>query len=95
MKLNPMFDRVVLKFVEPEETTESGIILTSASKEKPQFAEVVAVGPGGSSDGKDIKMVTKVGDLVVCSKYAGDTVKIDNEEYTIVRQGEIIATIEK
>lgn len=94
MKLVPLFDKVVVKFVEAEETTKSGIVLTSASKEKPQFAEVIAVGPGGEVDGKVITMVSKVGDKVVCQKYAGETVKIDDEEYVILKQSDILATVE-
>ena len=95
MKLKPMFDRVILKFEEPEEKTKSGIVLTSSAQEKPQFATVVAVGSGEEADGKKTTMISKVGDRVVCSKYAGDTVKIDGEEYTIVQQSESIATVEE
>ena len=94
MKLKPMFDRVVLKMLEAEETTKGGIILTSAAKEKPEVAEVVAVGPGGLVDGKEVTMTVKVGDKVIMSKYAGTEVKVDGEEYTIVRQGDILAVIE-
>lgn len=94
MKLVPLFDKVVVKFVEAEETTKSGIVLTSASKEKPQIAEVVAVGPGGEMDGKTITMVSKAGDKVVCPKYAGETIKIDDIEYVIVKQSDILATVE-
>jgi len=94
MKLKPMFDRVVLKMLEAEETTKGGIILTSAAKEKPEVAEVVAVGPGGLVDGKEVTMTVKVGDKVIMSKYAGTEVKVDGEEYTIVRQGDILAIVE-
>lgn len=94
MKLTPLFDKIVVKFEEEEETTKSGIVLTGSSKEKPQFATVVAVGPGGTADGKEFQMVSKVGDKVVCSKYAGDTIKVDDEEYVIVKQSDILATVE-
>ena len=94
MKIIPLADRVVIKTVEAEETTKSGIILTGSAKEKPQVAEVLAVGPGGLVDGKDIKMLVKVGDKVLTSKYSGTEVKVDGEEYTIVRQGDILAVVE-
>ncbi|MBQ2839900.1 MAG: co-chaperone GroES [Oscillospiraceae bacterium] len=94
MKLKPLADRVVLKMVEAEETTKSGIILTAAAKEKPQVAEVLAVGPGGNVDGKDIVMHVKVGDKVITSKYSGTEVKIDDEELIIVRQNDILAVVE-
>jgi len=94
MNLKPLFDRVVLKMVEAEETTKGGIILTSAAKEKPEVAEVVAVGPGGLVDGKEVTMTVKVGDKVIMSKYAGTEVKLDGAEYTIVRQGDILAIVE-
>ena len=94
MKLKPLADRVVLKMVETEETTKSGIILTGAAKEKPEVAEVIEVGPGGNVDGKEIVMTVKVGDKVITSKYSGTQVKIDGEEYTIVRQGDILAIVE-
>ena len=94
MKLKPLSDRVVLKMVEAEETTKSGIILTAAAKEKPEIAEVVAVGPGGMVDGKEVAMTVRVGEKVIMSKYAGTTVKVDGEEYTIVRQGDILAIVE-
>jgi chaperonin GroES len=94
MKLNPLFDRVVIRNVETEEVTKGGILLTSSAKEKPQMAEVVAVGPGGVIDGKEIKMVIKVGDKVVYTKYAGTEVKIDGEEYIIVKQNDILAIVE-
>ena len=94
MKLKPLADRVVLKMVETEETTKSGIILTGSAKEKPQVAEVLAVGPGGNVDGKDIVMYVKTGDKVITSKYSGTEVKVDGEEYTIVRQNDILAIVE-
>lgn len=94
MKLNPLFDRVVVKMVEVEETTKSGIILTAGSKEKPSIAEVVAVGPGGMVDGNEVKMIVSVGDKVVLSKYAGTQIKLDGVEYTIIKQGDILATVE-
>ena len=94
MTIKPLADRVVTKLIEAEETTKSGIILTSASKEKPQIAEVVAVGPGGVVDGNEIEMYIKVGDKVIISKYAGNEVKIDGEEFIIVRQSDILAVVE-
>ena len=94
MNIKPLFDRVVIKDVETEETTKSGIILTSAAKEKPQMAEVLAVGPGGEVDGKQVTMQVKVGQKVIYSKYAGTEVKLDGEEYIIVRQGDILAVVE-
>ena len=94
MKIKPLLDRVVVKSVVAEETTKSGIILTAASQEKPQIAEVVAVGEGGIVDGKEVKMYVKVGDKVITGKYAGTEVKVDGEEYTIVRQNDILAVIE-
>ncbi len=94
MKIIPLADRVVIKTVEAEETTKSGIILTGSAKEKPQVAEVLAVGPGGMVDGKDIKMLVKVGDKVLTSKYSGTEVKVDGEECTIVRQSDILAVVE-
>ena len=94
MKLVPLSDRVVLKQVEAEETTKSGIILTSASQEKPQEAEIVAVGPGGMVDGKEVTMQVKVGQKVIYSKYAGTEVKLDGEELIIVRQNDILAVVE-
>jgi chaperonin GroES len=94
MKLVPLGDRVVLKQLEAEETTKGGIILTSSAQEKPQEAEVVAVGPGGVVDGKEVTMQVKVGDKVIYSKYAGNEVKIDGEEYKIVRQDDILAIVE-
>ena len=94
MKLVPLGDRVVLKQLEAEEKTKSGIILTSAAQEKPQEAEVVAVGPGGVVDGKEVTMQVKVGDQVIYSKYAGNEVKLDEEEYVIVKQSDILAIVE-
>lgn len=94
MKLRPLGDRVVIKKVEAEETTKSGIVLPGAAKEKPQMAEVVAVGPGGMVDGKEVKMDLKVGDRVIFSKYSGNEVKIDGEEYTILKQDDILAIVE-
>lgn len=94
MMIKPLADRVVTKAVEAEEKTKSGIILTAAAQEKPQMAEVVAVGPGGVVDGNEVKMYVKVGDRVITSKYAGTEVKIDGVEYSIVRQSDILATIE-
>ena len=94
MTLKPLADRVVVKLVEAEEKTQSGIILTAASQEKPQVAEVVAVGPGGLVDGKEIKMIVKPGDRVITSKYSGTEVKCDGVEYNIVRQSDILAIVE-
>lgn len=94
MTLRPLSDRVVLKSVEVEETTKSGIILTASAQEKPQISEVVAVGEGGIVDGKEVKMIVKVGDKVILGKYAGTQVKLDGTEYTIVRQDEILAVVE-
>lgn len=93
MNIKPLADRVVIKKLEAEETTKGGIILSSASQEKPQVVEVVAVGPGGVVDGKEIVMEVKVGDRVLISKYAGTEVKLDGEEYTILRQSDILATV--
>ncbi|MDR0248272.1 MAG: co-chaperone GroES [Oscillospiraceae bacterium] len=95
MKLKPIEDRVVIKMVEAEETTKSGIILTGNAKEKPQEAEVLAVGPGGVIDGNEVKMQIKVGDRVVTSKYSGTEIKIDGEELIIVRQKDILAIVER
>lgn len=94
MTLKPLSDRVVIKMVEAEETTASGIILAGSAKEKPQVAEVLAVGPGGMVDGKEVVMQVKPGDKVITSKYSGTEVKVDDEEYTIVRQGDILAIVE-
>ncbi|MBE5835390.1 MAG: co-chaperone GroES [Butyrivibrio sp.] len=94
MKLTPLGDRVVLKQLAAEETTKSGIVLPGAEKEKPQQAEVIAVGPGGVVDGKEVKMEVKVGDNVIYSKYSGNEVKLDDVTYIIVRQNDILAVIE-
>lgn len=94
MNIKPLADRVVIQMIEAEETTKSGIILAGAAKEKPQFAKVVAVGPGGIVDGKEIKMELVVGDKVLMSKYAGTEVKLDGEDYIILRQSEILAKLD-
>ncbi len=94
MTMKPLADRVVIKMVEAEETTKSGIILAGTAKEKPQVAEVVAVGPGGNVEGKEVTMYVKVGDKVITGKYAGTEVKMDGVEYTIVRQSDILAIVE-
>lgn len=94
MTIKPLADRVVIKMLENEETTKSGIVLPGSAKEKPQLAEIVAVGPGGTVDGKEITMEVSVGDKVLISKYAGTEVKVDNVEYTILRQGDILAKVE-
>ena len=94
MKIKPLSDRVVIKMVEAEETTAGGIILAGSAKEKPQVAEVLAVGPGGVVDGKEVVMQVKVGDKVLTSKYSGTEVKIDGEELIIVRQGDILAVVD-
>ena len=94
MKLVPLADRVLLKPVEAMETTASGIILSTANKEKPVISEVVAVGPGGMVDGKEVVMQLKAGDRVITGKYTGTEVKIDGEEYTIVRQSDVLAVVE-
>ena len=93
MKLVPLGDRVVLKQLEAEETTKSGIVLPGQNKEKPQQAEVIAVGPGGVVDGKEVKMEVTVGDKVIYSKYSGTEVKLDGEEYIIVKQSDILAIV--
>ena len=94
MTVKPLGDRVVIKNVEAEETTKSGLILTSAAKEKPQMALIIAVGPGGNVDGKEITMQVKEGQKVIYSKYAGTEVKVDGEELIIVRQSDILAVVE-
>ena len=94
MTLKPLADRVILKAMEAQETTKGGIILTASAKEKPEMAEVVAVGPGGVVDGKEVVMTVKVGDKVITSKYSGTQVKVDGEEYNIVRQNDILAIVE-
>ncbi len=94
MKLKPLADRVVIKSLESEETTKSGIVLPGSAKEKPQMAEVLAVGPGGMVEGKEVTMYVKVGDRVIYSKYAGTEVKLDGTEYIVVRQNDILAVVE-
>ena len=94
MTIKPLADRVVVKLVEAEEKTKTGIILTAASQEKPQVAEVVAVGPGGLVDGKEVTMVVKVGDKVITSKYSGTEIKLDGIEYVIVSEEDILAIVE-
>ena len=94
MTIKPLGDRVVVKAVEAEEKTKTGIILTTAAQEKPQIAEVVAVGPGGNVDGKEVVMTVKVGDKVIASKYAGTSVKLDGVEYTILSEDDIYAIVD-
>lgn len=94
MTIKPLADRVVIKMMEAEETTKGGIILAASAQEKPQVAEIVAVGPGGVVDGKEVKMYLKVGDKVLLSKYAGTEVKLDGVDYTILRQSDILAIVE-
>lgn len=94
MTIKPLSDRVVIKMVEAEEKTKSGIILAAAAQEKPEIAEVVAVGPGGIVDGNEVKMTLKIGDKVLISKYAGTEVKVDGVEYSIVRQSDVLAIVE-
>ncbi|MCD8322021.1 MAG: co-chaperone GroES [Oscillospiraceae bacterium] len=94
MTLKPLADKVVVKRLEAEEKTKSGIILAASAQEKPEIFEVVAVGPGGTVDGNEIKMEVKTGDRVITGKYSGTTVKVEDEEYTIVRQGDILAVVE-
>lgn len=94
MNIKPLADRVVIKMLEAEETTKGGIILTSSAQEKPQVAEIVAVGPGGIVDGEKVEMEVKVGDKVLISKYAGTEVKVDGVEYTILRQSDVLAIVE-
>ena len=94
MKLRPLFDKVVLKKVEAQETTKAGILLPGSAPEKPQMSEIVAVGPGGLIDGKEVKMTLKVGDKVITGKYTGTEVKLDGTEYTIVSQSDILAVVE-
>lgn len=95
MKIKPLADRVVIKMLEQEETTKSGIVLPGSAQEKPQLAEVVAVGPGAVVDGKKVPMEVKVGDKVIMSKYAGTEVKFDGVEYTILKQSDILAIVEQ
>lgn len=94
MTIRPLFDRVIVKSVDSEETTKSGIVLPGTAKEKPQMAEVVAVGPGGNVDGKEITMQVKVGDKVIYSKYAGNEVKLDGNEFVVIRQSDVLAVVE-
>ena len=94
MKLTPLSDRVVLKMTEAEETTKGGIILTGSAKEKPTVAEVISVGPGGNVDGKEVTMTVKVGDKVITDKYAGTKVTLEDTEYVVVRQHDILAIVE-
>ena len=94
MKLKPLADRVVLKQFKAEEKTKSGIILATSAQEKPEMYEVVEVGPGGMVDGNEVKMTVAAGDRVIVGKYSGTTVKVDGEEYSIVRQGDILAVVE-
>ena len=94
MTLKPLGDKVVVKFVAAEEKTQSGIILSSAAQEKPQIAEIVAVGPGGVVDGKEVTMQVKVGDKVILGKYAGTEVKLGSEEYTVAKQSDILCVVE-
>ena len=92
--IKPLADRVLIKMIESEETSKSGIILSSGSKEKPQIAEVIEVGPGGNIDGKEVKMTIKKGEHVIVNKYAGTEVKYEGEEYLIIRQNDILAVVE-
>lgn len=94
MKIRPLADRVVIKMMEAEEKTKSGIVLPGSAQEKPQLAEVIEVGPGGMVDGKEVKMELKVGDKILFSKYAGTEVKIEDQEYTIIRQSDVLAVVE-
>lgn len=95
MTIKPLLDRVVIKQVEAEETTKGGIILTAGAKEKPQIFEVIAVGEGGIIDGNEVKMYLKVGDKVLAGKYSGTEVKVDGEEYTIIKQSDVLAVVEE
>ncbi len=95
MKLKPLGDRVILQEVKAEETTKGGILLAAAAQEKPQMAKVIAVGPGGMVEGKEVQMTVKEGDMVVVAKYAGTEVKLEGEECMIVRQGDILAVVEQ
>ena len=94
MNLKPLGDKVVLQFLEAEETSQGGILLASSAQEKPQVAQIVAVGPGGTVDGKEVKMEVSVGDKVILNKYAGTEVKLGQDKYTIVRQSDILAVVE-
>ena len=95
MNIKPMFDKVVLKFTEAEETSAGGLLLAASAKEKPEIAKVIAVGPGGLVDGKEVKMCLNIGDKVIMSKYSGTNVKLDGEEYVIVKQSDVLAKIEE
>lgn len=95
MKIKPLFDRIVIKQVEFEEKTQSGIVLLAKDQEKPQLAEVLAVGPGGIIDGNEVEMKVKVGDKILYSKYAGSEFKVDGEEITIIRQSDVLAVVEE
>ena len=92
--IKPLADRVVIKMMEGEETTKSGIILAGTAKEKPQMAEVIAVGPGGMVDGKEVKMELKVGDKVIARKYAGTEIKLEGQEYIVLRQSDVLGIVE-
>ncbi len=94
MTIKPVADRVLIKTVEAEETTQSGILLAASAQEKPQIAEVIAVGPGGIVDGNEVAMFLKPGDKVIVGKYTGTQVKVENEEYTLVRQADVLAIVE-
>ena len=94
MTIKPLLDRVLIQLEEAEETTKSGIVLAGSAKEKPQIANVIAVGPGGMVDGKEVSMYVKVGDKIISSKYSGTEVKLDGQDYTIVRQSDILAVVE-
>ncbi|MBC8532594.1 co-chaperone GroES [Yeguia hominis] len=94
MTIKPLADRILIKMEEAEETTKSGIVLAGSAKEKPQIAQVIAVGPGGVVDGKEVEMYIKTGDRVITSKYSGTEIKLDGEEYTIVRQSDVLAVVE-
>lgn len=94
MKLRPLLDKVVIKRIEAQETTKAGILLPGSAQEKPQVSEIVAVGPGGVIDGKEVKMTLKVGERVISGKYTGTEVKLDGEDYTIVSQSDILAVVE-
>ena len=94
MKIRPLFDRIVIEPIDSEEKTKSGIVLLAKDQEKPQMAKVVAVGPGGNVDGKDVTMQVKVGDVVLYAKYSGSEFKVDGKEFTILRQGDILAVVE-
>lgn len=95
MKIKPLFDKVVVQAVEQEERTKSGFILPSSAQEKPQTARIVAVGEGGNIDGNEVKMIVKVGDVVLFSKYSGTEFKVDGEEFTVIRQSDILAIVQK